>query len=170
VTPLVRDATPDDVEAIARVHVQGWREAYAGQLSEEALAGLSVGERATMWRRAFERPDPRARFLIAERVPGGIVGFARGGPSRPGGAILIGTEAEIYAIYLLDVVKRLRGLFDHFRKSGFASAGLWVLDGNIPARSFYEALGGVPGPEQSIELQGERVREVAYRFEPIPAL
>ncbi len=36
------------------------------------------------------------------------------------------------------------------------------------ARRFYEALGGRLGPEQSFDLGGQTVTEVAYRFEPIP--
>lgn len=175
-TIRVRDATPDDVEGVARVHVQSWRETYAGLLSADALAGLSVEERAAMWRQAVTRVNPRARFLVAQTATGEIVGFARGGPARAG-EDLLGTEAEIYAIYLVDSVKRqglgrrlMRGVFDHLGGSGFASAGLWVLTGNIPARRFYEAIGGVPGPEQPLELRGERVSEIAYRFEPIPSL
>ena len=49
-------------------------------------------------------------------------------------------------------------------------AALWVLEGNVPARRFYEALGGRLGPEQSFDLRGQTVTEVAYRFELIPRL
>ncbi len=103
---------------------------------------------------------------------GRIVGFCRGGPARSGGAVPLGTEAEIYAIYLLDAVKRqgvggrlLRGVLDHLAAQGFASAGLWVLTENTPARHFYESLGGIPGAQQSIEIRGEALTETAYRFE-----
>ena len=136
----VRDAQPDDVDGIARVHVQGWRESYAGFLSAEALAGLSVEERARMWRHAFAKPEPRAKFLVAEAAEGEIVGFARGGPGLPGGSVPLGTEAEIYAVYLLDKVKRrgigrrlMAGVFEHLAAQGFASVGSWVLTGNAAA-------------------------------------
>lgn len=176
-TFVIRDATDDDVEAVARVHVQGWRESYADFLSDDALAGLSVEERVAMWRRALSRPDPRARFLLAETASGEVVGFARGGPARNEGQVPLGTEAELYAIYLLDKAKRrgigralMRGVFDHLIAHGFGSAGLWVLKDNAGARGFYEALGGVAGPEQPITLRSETVIETAYRFEPIPRL
>ncbi|WP_262298683.1 hypothetical protein [Microvirga sesbaniae] len=39
---LIRDAVEGDVDGIARVHVQAWRESYRDFLSPEALAGLSV--------------------------------------------------------------------------------------------------------------------------------
>jgi ribosomal protein S18 acetylase RimI-like enzyme len=177
VTAAVRDAVEADLEGIARAHVQGWRESYRDILSPEALAGLSVEERMQLWRRAFADPDPRARLLVAEAPDGEIVGFVRGGPAGPKEPSLLGAETEIFALYLLDKVKRqgigrrlMRGVFDHLADRGFRSAGLWVLKENLPARRFYEALGGRPGPEQSFDLRGQRVTEVAYRFEPIPRL
>ena len=57
---------------------------------------------------------------MAETGAGEIVGFASGGPIRSETAELLGTEAEIFAIYLLDRVKRqgigrrlMTGVFDH---------------------------------------------------------
>jgi ribosomal protein S18 acetylase RimI-like enzyme len=172
VTIRIRDAVEADVEGIAKAHVQGWRESYKDFLTPEALAGLSVDERMQMWRRALAEPEPRARLLVAEADDGEIVGFIRGGPIRGKEVELLGTEAEIYAIYLLDKVKRqgigrrlMRGVFDHLAAHGLRSVGLWVLKDNLGARRFYEALGGTAGPEQSFDLRGQMVTEVAYRFE-----
>lgn len=167
----VRDAAEADVPGIAEVHVRAWRESYAAFLPAEALAGLSVEERARMWQGAFRSPDPRCKLLVAEQE-GRIVGFCRGGPARSGGTVPLGTDAEVYAIYLLDAVKRqgvggrlLRGVLDHLAAQGFASAGLWVLTDNTSARHFYESLGGIAGAQQSIEIRGEALTETAYRFE-----
>ncbi|EIM25825.1 GNAT family N-acetyltransferase [Microvirga lotononidis] len=173
---LIRDAVEGDVEGIARVHVQGWRESYRDFLRPEALAGLSVEERMQMWQGAFAQPDPRAKLLVAQTDDGGIVGFVRGGPIREG-AEQLGTEAEIFAIYLLDKVKRrgiglrlMRGVLDHLGRHGFRSVGLWVLKDNLSARRFYEALGGQSGAEQSFDLRGQMVVEVAYRFDLTPGM
>jgi ribosomal protein S18 acetylase RimI-like enzyme len=172
VTIHIRDGVGDDVEGIARAHVQGWRESYKDFLSPEALAGLSVEERVQLWQRALAEPEPRARLLVAEADDGEIVGFIRGGPIRGKGVNLLGAEAEIYAVYLLDKVKRqgigrrlMAGVFDHLAAHGLCSVGLWVLKDNLPARRFYETLGGTAGPEQSFDLRGQMVTEVAYRFE-----
>jgi hypothetical protein len=62
VSILVRDAVEGDVEGIAKVHVQGWRESYKDFLSPEALAGLSVEERIQLWQGAFAQPNPKARL------------------------------------------------------------------------------------------------------------
>jgi ribosomal protein S18 acetylase RimI-like enzyme len=171
----IRDAAEADVEGIARVHVQGWRETYKDFLSPEALAGLSVEERVQLWQRALAEPEPRAKLLVAEADDGEMVGFIRGGPIRGKGSELLGTEAEVYAIYLLDKIKRqgigrrlMARVFDHLAAHGLRSVGLWVLKDNLSARRFYEALGGTPGPEQSFDLRGQMVTEMAYRFELTP--
>ena len=168
---LVREAVEADVEGIARVHVQGWRESYKDFLSPEALAGLSVEERMRMWQGIFAEPDPRAKTLVAETDDGEIVGFARGGPIRAENADHLDAETEIFAIYLLDRVKRqgigrrlMTGILDHLRQQNFRSTGLWVLKDNLSARRFYEALSGTPGPEQAFDLRGQNVVEIAYRF------
>jgi hypothetical protein len=80
VTLRVRAATPDDVDGIARVHVEAWRETYRELVPAELLAGLRVEDRAAMWRRAVENPDPRFVLLVAEDG-GEVVGFAA--PARP---------------------------------------------------------------------------------------
>ena len=167
----VRDAVEADIEGIAKAHVQGWRESYKDFLTPEALAGLSVEERMQMWHRALAEPDPRAKLLVAETDDGEIVGFVRGGPIRGESANQLGAEAEIYAIYLLDKAKRqgigrrlMAGVFDHLSDHGVRSVGLWVLKDNLSARRFYETLGGTAGPEQSFDLRGQMVTEVAYLF------
>ena len=37
---VIRDGRPEEVEAIARVNVQAWRETYSGLVSDELLAGI----------------------------------------------------------------------------------------------------------------------------------
>ena len=174
-TIRIREGRETDIEGIARVHVQGWRESYKDFLTPESLAGLSVEERVRLWQRALAEPEPRAKLLVAETDDGEIVGFIRGGPIRGKEPGLLGAEAEIFAIYLLDRVKRqgigrklMAGVFDHLAAHNIRSVGLWVLKDNLPARRFYETLGGTAGPEQSFDLRGQMVTEVAYRFELAP--
>jgi len=175
VTIAIRDAIASDVDGIAKVHVQGWRESYKDFMTPEALAGLSVEERKAMWQGALAQADLQAKLLVAVADDGEIVGFACGGPVRNEGADLLGTEAELFAIYLLDKAKRhgvgrrlMVGVLDHLAAQGFGSVGLWVLKENLPARRFYEALGGQVGPEQVFDIRGQQLTEIAYRFKPIP--
>jgi ribosomal protein S18 acetylase RimI-like enzyme len=172
VTIRIREGREADIEGIAKVHVQGWRESYKDFLTPESLAGLSVEERVQLWQSALAEPEPKAKLLVPETDDGEIVGFIRGGPIPGKESALLGTEAEIFAIYLLDRVKRqgigrrlMAGVFDHLAAHNLRSVGLWVLNDNLEARRFYEALGGIAGPEQSFDLLGQMVTEIAYRFE-----
>ncbi len=91
---VVRAARPDDAHAIAAVHVATWRDAYAGLLPDELLAGLDSGEWAERWRGRLAAPAGGVFTLVFE-ADGHVRGFASGGPSRdefPGGAV--------YAIYV----------------------------------------------------------------------
>ena len=94
---LVRAARPTDAEAIAAVHVAGWRETYAGIMSAEALGRLSVERRALRWYRALTESPTTLDVFVAER-DGVIVGFAAGGRARDPH---LPHDGEIHAIYVL---------------------------------------------------------------------
>jgi GNAT superfamily N-acetyltransferase len=153
---VIRLATPDEAEAVARVHVETWQAAYTHVFPAEALAGLEVADRAEMHRR---RPP-----LVAE-VDGRIVGFVSVGPSRDEGA-----DGELYAIYvhpdhwgtgvgralIVAGEKRMREL-------GYKDVLLWVLEDNPRARRFYEAAGWTTdGTTRPIEVLGVEVPEIRY--------
>ncbi len=69
----VREAAPDDCDAIGGVHVAAWRETYARLLPDRMLAELSTQRRAAMWRRGLGDPD--RLLLVAEDGGGVVVGF-----------------------------------------------------------------------------------------------
>jgi ribosomal protein S18 acetylase RimI-like enzyme len=168
----IRKATLADVDGIARVHVQAWRESYRELMPQAALDGLSVERRAAQWRGTLS--DPHSPTTVYVAVRGGTVcGFGSGGKVRWTG---LATDGEISALYLLDAVKRqgvgrrlFRRLIRRLAAQGFKSAGLWVLAGNAPGRSFYEAMGGRSG-ETRIERRGELVLdEIAYLWNDLAA-
>jgi GNAT superfamily N-acetyltransferase len=158
-----------DADELARVHVETWRAAYAHALPAEALAALSVEERAALWREILARRDPRARNLVADRG-GRLLGFASTGRSRDPDA---GDETgELYGIYVRPEAwghgvgrRLLTDAAETMRTAGFREATLWVLDDNPRARRFYEAAGWqVDGAEkEDIVLGDVRITEVRYR-------
>ena len=95
---LIREASPSDAAAIARVHVDSWRTTYAGIVPADYLANLSYTRREQFWRDILSTPTPSGCVYVAAQDTGEIVGFASGGPERSGNAIYRG---ELYAIYLL---------------------------------------------------------------------
>jgi ribosomal protein S18 acetylase RimI-like enzyme len=141
----IREATPEDAEAIAGIHVRAWQAAYRGQLSDEYLDGLRVDDRLEMHRIALRSPPPEYRMWIADDG-GHPVGFAVTGKSEDADAE--DRTAELYAIYLEP--ERMgtgagRTLFAHavddLRDRGYRVVTLWVLETNERARRFYEVAG-----------------------------
>ena len=77
---LIREASPSDAAAIARVHVDSWRTTYAGIVPADYLANLSYTRREQFWCDILSTPTPRAVYVAAQDT-GEIVGFASGAPS-----------------------------------------------------------------------------------------
>jgi GNAT superfamily N-acetyltransferase len=141
--PTLREATPDDALAIARVHVRAWQVAYRDLIDDEFLARLSPESRAASYR--LGDPDPAAPHTVVAEDDGAIRGFATTGPCRDPDAR---DAAELYALYVDPAHWRAgtgRLLLDaataRMRADGFDRAVLWVLRGNEAAERFYAAAG-----------------------------
>ena len=162
---MIRQATPEDAEAIARVHIRTWQGAYAHVFPPEALAGISPEARARSWRSNLG--GTVGVTYVAER-DGEVVGFASVGPSRDADCAGLG---ELYAVYVdpahwdsgagRELAVRAD---DALRGQGFAAATLWVLDDNPRARRFYESGGwSLDGATRTGTHLGVETPEVRYR-------
>ncbi len=167
---IVRQAEPQDAEAVAGVHVRSWQAAYRGLLPDDYLDGLRPSDRAARY--TFGRKGPEAPETLVLVADGLISGFATLGPSRDGDAAAAG---ELYALYL-DPRAWGRGMGRTLMAAararlhgrGFAVGILWVLTGNHRARRFYCADGWQPdGHARCAQVWGASVDEVRYR-RPLP--
>ncbi|MFC7596753.1 GNAT family N-acetyltransferase [Terrabacter sp. GCM10028922] len=132
----LRPLAPADCDELGRVHMAVWREAYAGLMPADHLAGLSDERCAATWRERVARQEGhQARTLVVVDPKGRIAGFASAGPSRDADAP---TEWELYAVNLLPHA-RGTGVADRLIDElvGDLDATLWVAEGNARARSFY---------------------------------
>lgn len=163
----IRLATIADADRIAGIHVRAWRWAYDGLVPDDYLASLDVDERARAWGSWFER-STEVRTWVAQ-AEGDIQGFVSAGPCRD--VDLRAADGELYGIYIEPRLVKTglgRRLFetaiDWLRGKGYASATLWVLEGNDRARRFYEAAGWSPdGASKTESRQGFDLHEVRYR-------
>jgi len=163
---VVRQASPDDAAAIARVHVRSWQAAYAGQLPEDLLRDLSVATRTEAWHRALAQPTARRTTLVAE-CGNGVAGFVDTGPSRDDDAD--DSVGELSAIYV-DPHCWGQGLGRALHDQAIAIlaehctyATLWVLATNARARRFYERAGWrVQGVEKTEQRGAATLEEVRY--------
>ncbi len=166
----LRRATPADAEALARMHVQAWREAYTGQMPDAVLSGLHVASRAAMWQQVMAQTT-QVQLAIRD---GEIVGF---GASRPQPDPSLPFAGEIGAIYVLRRMQRrgvgrrlMAAIAGDLLKRGLGSASLWVLESNAPARGFYQAYGGREVTRREQERDGFSAVGVAYGWDDLTVL
>src|ERR1700730_5794067 len=141
---LYRDATAEDVEAIARLHADSWRRNYRGAFRDAFLDGPVVGERRTVWAERLTGPAP-SRYTVVAEQDAVVVGFAHTifDDDRIWGAL-------VDNLHVVHDLKR-HGVGRHLMAaSAQAVAGrgnraglyLWVLQQNTVAQAFYDAIGG----------------------------
>src|SRR5215218_4770646 len=154
---MIRQARPEDSEAIALVHVRGWQAAYRDVFPREALTGLSVEQRAQMWRGQIAS----GRAIIVAEENAVVQGFAAVGPPQDEELEGFG---ELYAIYVEPSLwgrgigrKLCAAAEEALRRGGFREAILWVLEDNPRARRFYEAGGWRTAGMRTIEILGVEV-------------
>ncbi len=132
----------EDCDELGRVHMAVWRDAYAGIMPADYLAGLSDAACADRWRAIAGRPaDAPARTLVVVDDRGRLCGFGSAGPSRDEDAP---TEWELYAVNLT-ASARGTGVADDLLDAllGGRDATLWVVEANARARAFYARRGFV---------------------------
>lgn len=137
----LRQATPDDADALVRMHTSAHAESYAHLLPPEFFAAreANIEERIERRREYLDTSDPR---IIALDLNGQVVGLADAGPSRdadrPG-------KLELYSIYALARTHG-SGLGAALLQAaiGVSAADLWRLDDNPRAHAFYRKHGFVP--------------------------
>lgn len=144
----LRDAQPDDLSALAALHVATFKEAHGG-----GLRAPSYQLREAQWRAAFERETDWFCY-VAETPDGRLVGFAKG-TLHDGG--VPGFQGELDKIYVLREWHRRgigRALVEHVARR-FLSQGITSMllfgDARNPSNGFYERLGA----ERLFSAEGE---------------
>ena len=169
---VIFPAGPDDAQALAEVHVASWRESYRGLIADSFLDRMSVPVHAQRFYRSLMHPGEHdATLAAADRH--GLVGYAAGGPSRSRRA----GEAEVHTLYVRLAAQR-QGLGRRllvasarvFADMGARSLMISTLRDNLPARRFYEHLGGKAEAPRRELGPGGVLYEVSYYWPDIRKL
>jgi len=162
---MIRLATQHDAAGIARVHVETWRDTYAGIIPDHALLAMDVRREAARQRHALGLRRGDGLTFVAEQPRLGIVGYAEAGRARPAG---FGFEAELYTLYVLPGHQGeghgrslLGAVFARLVRLGYRSAIVWVLAEN-PARFFYNAMGAARVAHRTERLFGADLAQEAF--------
>ncbi|HET8599964.1 MAG TPA: GNAT family N-acetyltransferase [Segeticoccus sp.] len=134
----VRPPAVSDAPVLGRIHVQIWREAYAGLMPERHLAGLDALARGERWRQNLSAPEPATTTLVGT-CDGEPVGFVVVGPGRDDQRPV---ETELRVLNVL-AAQHGTGLATQLLTTalGERAAYLWVLAGNARAVAFYRKHG-----------------------------
>ncbi|MGH6718006.1 MAG: GNAT family N-acetyltransferase [Alphaproteobacteria bacterium] len=162
----LRRATPADAAALSALKIACWRDAYAGQLPADLLAGLETHPRHSVdaWRAVLEYDGPVA---VTEFIDAGdrAIGFLRYGPY---GGPLAGWRGRLDALYLL-APSRGHGvgtvLAGHAQErlaaAGHGPVTVAVFVFNTRALALYRRLGAEPiGRAVAFEHNGRPINEV----------
>jgi GNAT superfamily N-acetyltransferase len=140
---ILRAAVPDDIMAVARVHVRAWQAAYRGLMPEDYLAGLRAEDRAQRY--DFSSLDPARPRTVVAVAADTVLGFATTSPARDEDAA---GQGELCALYVEPDCwgRGIGGALaaaarNNLYRLGFRKAVLWVAAGNARAERFYRADG-----------------------------
>lgn len=166
---MIREAVKEDITAISKIHVDGWKYAYKGILPEDFLQNRSYEEQSNKWNnRYFNNEDTTEIVLVAEKEEGEVVGFI----SLDTVSKIEGVEGSIGALYI-DTSHHGKGygtaLFkaavDILKKQGMKNFVLTAFKENKKACRFYEALGGIVFSEKTEIIGGIEAVGITYIFE-----
>lgn len=166
-----RVPTLADAEAIARLHVASWREAYAGIVPSSILDTIDTDDRIARWR---EHLAADGVTVLAE-VDGVAAGFIRAGAlSEP---MVAGADGHIFALYVLrrhhrqGIGRRLLGLVAReWLARGGRALSVGVLTENAPALAFYQGVGASFAQAETYCWDGHELPESIYVFHNLQEL
>ena len=139
----VRFATQQDAAAVAALHLNACRMAYAGQVPDEHWAATPMAKRVTFWKEAIEYGEPQVIVAVDGKEIVGFVGFDRSRDPKSKN-----TTGEIWAIYAApERIGQGVGLAlwdaarDACEDEGFNEVTAWVFVRNERGLSFYDTAG-----------------------------
>lgn len=161
----IRKAEPRDAAAIADVHRQAWRGAYAGLIPHRALTSMIERRGNDWWANAIRRA---ATVLVVE-IGGKIAGYTTLGRNR---ARELKQQGEIYELYLRPEYQGIglgSRLFAAARArladNGFKGMVVWALEDNQNALTFYAGAGGRDVAEGVEVFEQKALKKVAFVWE-----
>lgn len=171
---LIRPAEVADAEALGKLHVRVWNETYRGIMPDSLLDRLDAVKSGQTWRERVPAFREKRQTLMVAEAGGALIAFAGCGPRRKEN---LPSDGEIYMINIVRGAKRrhtgtklMLGMAEALIADGFKNAGLWVLERNLPARAFYERLGGTPGLVSDEDHDGVMLTDLAIVWPRIELL
>lgn len=162
---MIRFATINDVELMAKIHVDTWLTTYKDIIPHKYLQKLSYSKSKTKFEKLI---GENTNYHIVAEINKTIVGFASYGKERTDNYIYKG---EIQAIYILEEFQRKgigKQLFyeatKQLQKIGINNLMLWALELNNYT-DFYLKLGGTIIDYKIVHFDSTPLREIAFAWD-----
>jgi len=164
---IFREAQIEDLQSIAELHAQSWRENYSDVLSDKYLNEEVYSDRTAVWEERFSSPAANQFVLIAE-VDNEFCGFVCVfGANHPKfGTIVdnlhVKSNIKGKGVGTKLLVAAAKWAFIHYENERLY---LEVLESNSKAIAFYEHLGG-----KNVDIAywhtpcGNKVKEFIYSW------
>lgn len=161
----VRPAGTADVDEIARIQIQTWRQAYSSVMPARVLDALDAADVAGLWRSAITEPPSEHHHLLVALEQDTIVGFTAITPAE------VGDPDDTGAITILLVEPRfgrrghgsrlLAAAVEHLREDGLARAVTWTLVKDAASQNFFRSAGwDADGAARALKMAESEVDEI----------
>ncbi len=162
----------DEAETLAALHVQCWREAYAGFLPIELVSSFSAEQRLPMWQAVISNSE---RFVLAAYDKAKPCGFIISGSTNE--KHIENQDGHIWAIYIVSQFHRkgigralIAAAATDWLGRGGKNITLGVLAENAGARFFYEKLGARLVKTSTYDWDGYKLADAIYVFDDLTSL
>ena len=143
---LFRIATTNDIETIAHLHAASWKTTYRGMLSDDYLDNHVTADRIKVWTERIEQPAENQRIILCVDDQDSAMGFvcAYGSSTDPFGTFIDNLHAAP-ELKGRGVGRKLMRKVYEWSLEVYHQPKIYlkVLEDNLPARGFYEKVGGV---------------------------
>ena len=140
---LIREATYNDVLAVARLHADSWRNTYRDILSDDYLRFRVEKEREQLWNKRLSQPSAEQRVLIAEEIDETLGFICIVGNADPVWGVLIDNLHVRHDKKGQGIGKALMRQAAAWTLQNYPGSGIFlhVVQENVAAYEFYQHVG-----------------------------
>jgi len=172
------DASVEDIEMLAHIHVASKKAAEKYIVSDEYLESITEAEYAGKWEEWLKSEGLQTLILSIDGKQTGTITFGKLKTPPPGSSHIRPIySAEIMALYVHPDYWRkgagqalMQEAAQRMKAQKHGGVCLWALDKNKNACAFYEKLGGQRCGKQMIENGGRTLKEVCYGWRDLGRL
>ena len=164
---IIRNATINDIDKIAEIKVDGWKNTYNNIIDSSILDNLSIEKEKESYLNKYSLNDV---FIVENSED--ILGFCRVYDYEESPYDDKNIDCEIREIYVRTDLKRMgigsklfTYILSYFKNKGKKKLYLGVFEENYNSRKFYEKMGGTLYKKDSPTINDKDYPTVSYLYD-----